>query len=935
MTDQEHIFLSYSRNDLLAAANLRSQMEKRGLCVFKDDKSIREGDGWIERLQDAVDACTAFVVLVGRDGVRRWIGAETQAALSRHFGPHDDAERLPIFPILLGDRPPESLPAFLRLFQAMQWNGSDPLPERLLDQVRERAIVASEAAVFEGCPFVGLDAFRMDQARLFFGRQKDTLEALACFDTRDRSRTVHWLQISGNSGSGKSSLMNAGLLPLVDQGWLWPRTGYEHWRRIGPMMPGEHPVTMLAEHLARSFGAEMADVRGRLQAEDRALADWLRGRKLDDTAFLLAIDQFEELFTFADPDERGRFDRLLAAALEDVDCPLFLITTVRIDFLDRFETLPRLLAVRNRRGRDWTLPPIGEDGLREVIGSPARLAALDVSEVREAMVADARDELGVLPLVENALHWLWEQRDGNRLSGKQFNRQGGLAGILSHNADGLLRRLEEREKERALALLFRLVKVDLEGQRHTRRQIPLTDAINVAGGGEGGRDLVDHLAGKRSNDGGRSKGPLRLITIAEETPGGPGAQESRRWVNLIHETLIRSRDTGIPGGPHPYWPTLWDYIERHKADAVRLESARLLAWRIEDEAGKWNAANRDERLRWPEQKIQGALLELGRSGVSLAGLIRSDVARAFLGPTDPDEFPTLLAGTEAEDATQGSGRYGDAWRLPLTHEARATLGDRLAILGDDRPGVGLGPDGLPDIDWCQIEGGDVTIKLTTDESLTRTVPAFRIARYPVTIVQFQAFVEDCFRDGGWRLPPGFPADRLATTPPEHRARHGNHPADSVNWWEAAAFCHWLGARLGREIRLPSEFEWQLAATGGDPDRAYPWGAKWDPEEEPWRANTQESGLGHSTAVGLYPPGASPDGVLDMGGTVWEWCLNSYGSPDDMDYPADTSDSRVLRGGSWDLVQVDARSAARGGDGSGVRDNNVGFRVLCSSPIREH
>ncbi len=95
-------------------------------------KGIREGDLWLDRLQDAVDGCGAFVVLVGRDGVARWIGAETQAALNRYFGPRDEAERLPIFPILLGETRPETLPAFLRLFQATPWNGADPLPDTLL-----------------------------------------------------------------------------------------------------------------------------------------------------------------------------------------------------------------------------------------------------------------------------------------------------------------------------------------------------------------------------------------------------------------------------------------------------------------------------------------------------------------------------------------------------------------------------------------------------------------------------------------------------------------------------------------------------------------------------------------------------------------------------------------------------------------------------------
>ncbi len=134
MTDPYHVFLSYSRNDPEAAANLRAQLERYGLSVFQDDESIRAGDLWLDRLQEAVDGCGAFVVLVGRDGVRRWIGAETQVALNRYFGPHDDAQRLPIFPILLDGTEPETLPAFLRLFQATPWNGADPLPERLLER---------------------------------------------------------------------------------------------------------------------------------------------------------------------------------------------------------------------------------------------------------------------------------------------------------------------------------------------------------------------------------------------------------------------------------------------------------------------------------------------------------------------------------------------------------------------------------------------------------------------------------------------------------------------------------------------------------------------------------------------------------------------------------------------------------------------------------
>jgi hypothetical protein len=99
-----------------------------------------------------------------------------------------------------------------------------------------------------------------------------------------------------------------------------------------------------------------------------------------------------------------------------------------------------------------------------------------------------------------------------------------------------------------------------------------------------------------------------------------------------------------------------------------------------------------------------------------------------------------------------------------------------------------------------------------------------------------------------------------------------------------AFFHWLEARLGGGIRLPTEFEWQLAATRGESGRVYPWGPDWDPQAEPWRANTAESGLNRSTAVGLYPLGASPTGVRDMAGTIYEWCLNAFEDPDDSGLP---------------------------------------------------
>ena len=935
--DCHDVVLSYCRNDLESAAMLRSELEKCGLSVFRDEDSIRASDLWLDRLQQAVDACGSFVLLVGKDGVRRWVGAEAQVALIRHFGPHDEAKRLPIYPILLGDATADGLPAFLRLFQATPWNGVDPLPDDFLGCITEGRLLPSKADVFEGCPFVGLDAYRPDQAELFFGRHKETLDALACFDQRSGHAVIRWLEINGNSGSGKSSLMNAGLLPLIDQGWLWARTRFEDWRRIGPLMPGERPVAMLAEHLARAFPpAEMADVRKRLEeGDEHALADWLRSRKPNDqTAFLLAIDQFEELFTFADQDERQRFDRLLARALADPDCPLFVISTVRSDFLDRFDAqLPELVPIRNRLAKLWTLPLIGRDVLRDVIDGPARLCGLNVDEVREAMLTEIQDEPGALPLLENALRWLWEQRRDGRLSGRLLTEHGGLAGILSAGADSLLNGLGE-QRGAALELLFHLVKLDPEGRNHTRRRLPLAKALVIAG--TDGRSVIDRLAGTRDATCLNTGAQLRLITVADEEGAASSPADTEPSVNLIHETLIRSRKMEEGGQPRPFWPTFWDYIEQNRGRAAAQDRARLLGSIVESEALAWAAAGLPENERWPGQRFQEEIREVMRVGLTLDDILRSDVARRFFGPAQMEHLP-LLGLDETEDGASGSSRYGERWRLPWNHQARADFGDRLATLGDRRKGVGLRPDGLPDIDWCRIEGGEVSIE---DEDVRpgrnrRAVAPFWSARYPITLLQYHAFVADCFRDGAWQLPDGVPLTGL-DDPRVSSTEACNQPATEVSWYHANAFCHWLSACVGCCIRLPNESEWQLAATGGDPDNVYPWGPEWDPSREPWRANSGESGLGRSTAVGLYPLGATRQGVMDMAGTVWEWCANRYDAPDHSEFPEDrTTDHRVLRGGSWQLRSgLCALRRPQTGAGPNNRSGDVGFRVVCSSPIED-
>ena len=165
------------------------------------------------------------------------------------------------------------------------------------------------------------------------------------------------------------------------------------------------------------------------------------------------------------------------------------------------------------------------------------------------------------------------------------------------------------------------------------------------------------------------------------------------------------------------------------------------------------------------------------------------------------------------------------------------------------------------------------------------------------------------------------------------------PVVGVSWYEAAAYCNWLRSRLvdselpfrvwregkpGIEslaqqhvvARLPSEAEWEKAARGPDGLR-WPWGDEWQED----RANTEEAHLGETSAVGSFPAGASPYGVLDLAGNVWEWTRSRWGrkslSTPDYGYPyrsddgreeLDGPDLRVVRGGSWGDIQRDARCA---------------------------
>jgi formylglycine-generating enzyme required for sulfatase activity len=923
------VFLSYSRNDLAPANTLSAALEQAGFEVFKDDTSIHGGDQWLTRLEEAVASCATFVVLVGRDGIRRYMGAEVRAALRRNYGPQGDAKRLPIFPLLLDDTPADALTTFLEDFQATRWSAADELPKDFLEELKAGISRLKSSEPFEGCPFLGLNAFGRKNAGLFFGRYAETLQALACLGDqtqRDPDRLSltgggayhRWLQIDGNSGAGKSSLVQAGMLPVIERGALWPRTGFEEWTIIGPMMPGADPVDMLMAKLGEAFGVELGDIRRLWQAPgDEVLSDWLRTRTRDGLAFLLVIDQFEELFTFAEEASRTRFDALLAHALQSPACPLFVISTVRTDFLDRFELLPRLQAIYGSYCWRYPLATISTDGLREIIERPAEVAGLDVSEVKTAMVHEAQDEPGALPLVENALLVLWNQRQNGKLSGDAYRAAGGIAGMLSSQADKLLKRVEGKwggkGRKAALELLLWLTRINDEG-RHTRQRIGLDEAVMVAGGGDDdfGRQVIRVLAGERNANAlvAASHGALRVVTVIEDPP-----RSKQFHVDLIHETLIRARKDPTSGEVHAYWPTLYDYISANSDRDLHRQQLKLQAkrWLESRRLGRWSAlASWRDIARFHRLPLARASLERRYLAWSRA------VATVEIGALT---MTIAVVGLLVEGAIWvGTNRLPpiyiwqrQLWRLGLSKP----LPEWVQI----EPGpflMGCQP-GRDDVEGVKCGDYDRAHPVT----LTRS---YALGKTEVTVLQYAYYLWDKgHADDGRPLTysPGVDWGRM------------DLPVTQVSWFGAGNYARWLSTKLavgeGLVVRLPTEAEWEFAARAGS-DTAYWWGPQFDPRHAICGVERNDI-----QPFGIDEQRKNPFGLQDMLGSVLEWVADAdaqYSKGDNVDPLAAGAQNanRVKRGGSWHFDPRNCRAASRFIDRPDVRDFSLGFRVCRGAPI---
>ena len=392
-------------------------------------------------------------------------------------------------------------------------------------------------------PYVGLHAFTEQDADRFFGRDALIAELVDAIGARP------FVLLAGASGSGKSSVVRAGVVPALRRGAL---PGSDQWF-VTTMVPGDSPIDAFETALLRvavnppnSLRAQLQEDGGLLRAVRRVLPD-------DRSTVFILIDQFEELFTQTDDAHRRRFLDELADAIAADGSPLKVVATIRADHYDAPLRHPGMAALV--AAGTVSLQPLSPSELEQVIVSPSGRVGVDVEPALVAELAAAvANEPAALPLLQYSLTELFDRRVSDVMLHSTHRELGGLSGALAARADGILDRGEATDPAVAREIFGRLVNVT-DASSDTRRRARRSEL--------GHDPAVDRLVAAFVD--------ARLLT----TDRDPATREPT--VEVAHEALLRD------------WPRLREWLQDDRADLIVLHSisSATASWiRSERDAGE-------------------------------------------------------------------------------------------------------------------------------------------------------------------------------------------------------------------------------------------------------------------------------------------------------------------------------------------------------------
>jgi WD40 repeat protein len=496
-------------------------------------------------------------------------------------------------------------------------------PELILTPpfVEERAVTDAPPTPGDP-PFKGLQFFDQADADIFFGRESLTANLVK------HLREGHsFLVVVGASGSGKSSIVRAGLVPALRRGEPLadgepPPKGSEDWL-IHVITPTAHPLEALATSLTSNQGAVNATTS---LVDDMARDPYslhLAARRLIEDRgvprLLLVVDQFEELFTLCrEETERKAFiDNLLTAVAGETGEPTTIVLTLRADFYTHCSTYPKLRRVLTKQQE--YIGPMTAREMRRAIEEPAKHGGWDFQPgMVDLFLRDVKGEPGALPLLSHALLETWQRRSGRTLTLKGYAASGGVPRAIARTADTVFNRhLTVEQQAIARNIFLRLTELG-EGTQDTRRRVALSELIprpdEAAAVGEVIKKLAD----------------ARLITTYEDT------------VEVAHEALIRE------------WPTLREWLDE---DREGLQLHRHLT----ESAQEWHELDRD-----PGELYRGARLARTVEWASEHERQLNEPERKFL-----EASQILAAEEEAEREAQRQREIEAARKLAEAERKRA------------------------------------------------------------------------------------------------------------------------------------------------------------------------------------------------------------------------------------------------------------------------
>lgn len=389
-------------------------------------------------------------------------------------------------------------------------------------------------------PFKGLQAFSEEDSDVFFGRDRLVAEIV-----RRVSQGNPLLSLIGSSGSGKSSVLRAGLIPAVRKGVL----GDTQTWRIAVMVPGARPSAELEAALARSSLDAPEDLVRYLDGEDGLLRAALRIVPDGSGRLLLVIDQFEELFTLVTSDEtRRQFIRNLEVALEDPHHRVVVVIALRADFYERLLDFPEF---GERLGAGVVnAVPLLPDELEAAAERPAAVAGAHLEpKLLTRLLTDVAGQTGALPLFQFTLTELFDRRRDTTLTLGAYEEMGGVGGAITRRAEDLYQTFDQGQKAAAKQLFLRLVTINDIGA-WSRRRVAASEIVNLA------VDTVDLQTVLNGF------GRYRLLTFDRDPVTGSSI------IEVAHEALLH------------VWSRLAGWIEEGREDVVRhaLLTAAIAEW---------------------------------------------------------------------------------------------------------------------------------------------------------------------------------------------------------------------------------------------------------------------------------------------------------------------------------------------------------------------